>query len=267
VLTGPAVSGPVLELSHVAVSLGGRPILRDIDLAVEQGEVVALLGANGSGKSTLVRSAVGLHPLRQGEVRLFGTPLTSYGAWPRIGYVPQRASAATGVPATVWEVVASGRLSRRRLLLPLSRRDRDAIGAAIEAVRLSERSRHPVSTLSGGQQQRVLMARALAGEPELMFLDEPNAGVDLGSQEQIASTLAARAAEGATLVVVLHELGPFAPLIDRALVLREGRLVYDGPPTGVLSDPVFGMDHAHHHPRAASPEFMPGVRAPLEGGS
>ena len=262
----PPSSRPVLELSRAAVSLGGRPILRDIDVTIDQGEVVALLGANGSGKSTLVRAAVGLHPLRQGEVRLFGTPLASYDGWRRIGYVPQRASTATGVPATVWEVVASGRLSRRRLLLPLSHRDRDAVRAAIEAVGLSERSRHPVSTLSGGQQQRVLMARALAGEPELMFLDEPNAGVDQRSQQQIASTLAARAAAGATLVVVLHELGPFAPLIHRALVLREGRLVYDGPPEGVLDDPVFGRDHAHHHPGTGTPEFTPGVHAPLEGG-
>lgn len=252
----------VLQLTRAGVSLGGRPILRDIDLTVEQGEVVALLGANGSGKSTLVRSAVGLHPLRQGEVRLFGTPLASYDAWQRIGYVPQRASAATGVPATVWEVVASGRLSRRRLLLPLSRIDRRAIASAIETVGLGERSKHPVSTLSGGQQQRVLMARALAGEPELLFLDEPNAGVDHESQEQIAATLAARADAGATLVVVLHELGPFAPLIQRAVVLREGRLVYDGPPEGVLDS----HDHIHHHPLVVRPEFMPGVRAPLEGG-
>ncbi|MEP6816590.1 MAG: ATP-binding cassette domain-containing protein [Marmoricola sp.] len=256
------MSSPVLELSRATVSLGGRPVLRDINLTVERGEVVALLGANGSGKSTLVRSVVGLHPLRQGEVRLFGTPLASYDEWQRVGYVPQRASASTGVPATVWEVVASGRLSRRRLLVPLSRGGRAAIAAAIEAVGLGERSRHPVSTLSGGQQQRVLIARALAGEPELMFLDEPNAGVDLGSQEQIAETLAALAAAGATLVVVLHELGPFAPLIDRAVALREGRKVYDGPPEGVLDD----HDHTHHHARFPTTEFMPGVRAPMEGG-
>jgi zinc transport system ATP-binding protein len=96
-----------------------------------------------------------------------------------------------------------------------------------------------------------------------MLLDEPNAGVDHGSQEQIAATLGARADDGATMVVVLHELGPFAPLIRRAVVLREGRLVYDGPPEGVLDS----HDHIHHHPRIAGPDFMPGVRAPLEGGS
>ena len=251
----------VLALADVAVSLGGRPVLRDIDLTVTQGEVVALLGANGSGKSTLVRTAVGLHPMRTGSVQLFGTPLPSYDAWQRVGYVPQRSSAATGVPATVWEVVASGRLSRRRLLLPLARTDRAAISAAIDAVGLGERTGQPVSTLSGGQQQRVLMARALAGEPDLMLLDEPNAGVDVDSQHRIADTLAERAAAGATLLVVLHELGPFAPLIQRAVMLREGRLVYDGPPSGVVDL----HDHIHHHPPRSGPDFVPDVRAPFEG--
>ena len=253
---------PVLALHDVAVSLGGRPVLRDIDVAVAPGEVVALLGANGSGKSTLVRTAVGLHPLTSGSVSLFGTPLASYDAWHRVGYVPQRASATTGVPATVAEVVTSGRLSRRRLLLPLSRADRSAVAAAIEAVGLTDRAGQSVSTLSGGQQQRVLMARALASEPELMLLDEPNAGVDLDSQRRIASTLAERSAAGATLVVVLHELGPFVSLIDRAIVLREGRIVYDGSPEGVLD----AQDHAHHHPRPPRPDHVPGIRAPFEGG-
>ncbi len=256
----------VLALADVAVSLGGRPVLRDIDLTVTQGEVVALLGANGSGKSTLVRTAVGLHPMRTGSVRLFGTPLPSYDAWQRVGYVPQRSSAATGVPATVWEVVASGRLSRRRLLLPLARADRAAIGAAIDAVGLGERTGQPVSTLSGGQQQRVLMGRALAGEPDLMLLDEPNAGVDVDSQHRIADTLAERAAAGATLLVVLHELGPFAPLIQRAVMLREGRLVYDGPPSGVADLHDAQPFGGHHHPPRSGPDFVPDVRAPFEGG-
>lgn len=255
---------PALELSHIDVSLGGRPVLRDIDVAVRCGEVVALLGANGSGKSTLVRTAVGLHPLRQGEARLFGTPLASYTSWERIGYVPQRASAVTGVPATVWEVVSSGRLARRPLLLPLRSRDRAAIGEALETVGLAHRAGHPVSTLSGGQQQRVLMARALAGEPDLMLLDEPNAGVDVASQQQIADALAARSGAGATILVVLHELGPFEPLIDRVLVLREGRIAYDGPPGAPSGS---GSAHHHHHGEVGDRvrvDFVPEIRSPFE---
>ena len=257
-------SDSVLELSHVGVSLGGRPVLRDIDVAVSPGEVVALLGANGSGKSTMVRAAVGLHALREGEARLFGTPLAAYTSWQRIGYVPQRATAATGVPATVWEVVASGRLARRRLFSPLGRPGRAAIDQALETVGLIHRAGHLVSTLSGGQQQRVLMARALAGEPELMLLDEPNAGVDVASQQHVADALAARSSEGATILVVLHELGPFEPLIDRVLVMREGRIAYDGPPGGVVGSHSAHHHHEEHHGDPVRVDFVPEVRAPFE---
>jgi zinc transport system ATP-binding protein len=220
----------VIEVARGAVELAGRPILRDIDLSVEPGEVVALLGANGSGKSTLVKAAVGLLPLSAGEARLFGKPLPQFGDWQRLGYVPQRSTITQGVPSTVREVVAAGRLARRRPFQLPSAADRHAVRAALETVGLADRAHHLVATLSGGQQQRVLMARTLAGEPDLLVLDEPNAGVDVISQQAIADALADRAREGATIVVVLHELGPFEPLIQRTVLLREGRISYDGPP-------------------------------------
>ncbi|HJR39015.1 MAG TPA: ATP-binding cassette domain-containing protein, partial [Nocardioidaceae bacterium] len=154
---------PVIEVRDGSVSLGGRPVLRGIDLRIEPGEVVAVLGANGSGKSTLVRTTMGLVPTSRGEVRLFDTELDRFRDWKRIGFVPQRATAAAGVPASVREVVSSGRLSRRSLLRPLRRADRAAVEDAIAAVWLADRARDGVSTLSGGQQQRVLIARALAG--------------------------------------------------------------------------------------------------------
>jgi zinc transport system ATP-binding protein len=108
-----------IELTNGSVTIGGRPILRGIDLTVAPGQFVALMGANGSGKSTLVRALVGLWPLSGGELRLFGTPMAEYDAWSQVGFVPQRATAESGVPASVWEVVASGRLTHRRLLRPM----------------------------------------------------------------------------------------------------------------------------------------------------
>ena len=102
-----------VELTNGSVTIGGRPILRGVDVTVEPGQFVALMGANGSGKSTLVRALVGLWPLSAGELRLFGTPIAEYDEWSRLGFVPQRASAESGVPASVWEVVASGRLTQR----------------------------------------------------------------------------------------------------------------------------------------------------------
>ncbi len=248
---GPAV----LEVTGGAVALGGRPILRDIDLRVEPGEVVALLGANGSGKSTLVKTTVGLLPLSAGSVRLFGEPLASFRSWQRLGYVPQRSPMNQGIPSTVREVVSAGRLAHRKPFAPARAADREAVEEALEAVGLADHATHPVSTLSGGQQQRVLMARTLAGRPELLVLDEPIAGVDLVSQQAMAAALASRARAGATIVVVLHELGPFESLIRRTVALREGRIIHDGAPAA--------LEHLDHDVHCTPTE--PVVRLPLPG--
>ena len=123
----PSPEPDPVRLTGGTVALGGRPILRGIDLTVRAGEFLALMGANGSGKSTLVRALTGLHPLTAGSLELFGTPFADFNDWRRVGFVPQRPGAASGVPASVWEVVASGRLTHRRLLRPLSRADRAAV--------------------------------------------------------------------------------------------------------------------------------------------
>lgn len=258
---------PVVAIRDAAVALGGRPVLRGIDLTINQGEVVAVLGANGSGKSTLVRTLLGLVPTVRGEVALFGTPLKRFRQWQRVGFVPQRISATAGVPASVWEVVASGRLSRRPFLRPLRRVDRHAINEALEAVGLEGRAKDGCSTLSGGQQQRVLIARALAGEPELFVLDEPTAGVDLQSQEAFARALELLVRRGATIVLVAHELGPMAPLVGRTVVMRDGRVVYDGPP--VATDHEAEHHHGFHHPdlQRGPADHLPVVASPLDRGA
>jgi zinc transport system ATP-binding protein len=258
-----------IELTGGTVAIGGRPVLRGIALAVGEGEFVALMGPNGSGKSTLVRALTGLRPLLSGDLRLFGTPLDDFGDWHRIGFVPQRQGATSGVPASVWEVVASGRLTRRRLLRPLSRADRTAIAEAIDVVGLTDRTYDGVAQLSGGQQQRVLIARALAGEPELFFLDEPMAGVDLPNQLALAAALAKLKHRNATIVLVAHELGPLSGLVDRAVAMRDGRIAYDGPPLAdhEVHEPWLGEVHTHHHPHARRADHAPQVASPLEGRS
>jgi zinc transport system ATP-binding protein len=237
----------VIDLRGAVVAYDERPVLRGVDLTVSTGEVVAILGANGSGKSTLVRAVLGLVPLVAGSVRLFGADRSTRSVRRRIGYVPQRLGAGSGVPATVSEVVASGRLARRGLR-PVRRSDRDAINAALAAVGLADRTTAPVSTLSGGQQQRTLIARALAAEPELLVLDEPTAGVDAASQDAFAEALAAFVAAGGTVLLVAHELGPLQPLVTRAVVVHDGRIAHDGEvpaPAGHHAHP--GHDHVHPH--------------------
>ncbi|MDB1088245.1 ABC transporter ATP-binding protein [Streptomyces sp. ACA25] len=242
---------PVISLSEVTAELGGRPVLRGIDLTVQPGEVVALLGPNGSGKSTTVRAAVGQVPLTGGGLELFGTPVRRFHDWRRIGYVPQRSTAAGGVPATVREVVSSGRLAHRGFR-PFSRADRAAVQDALRLVGLADRASDSVNTLSGGQHQRVLIARALTTGPDLVIMDEPLAGVDLASQRILADALRVQAAEGTSVLLVLHELGPLEPLIDRAVVLSDGRVERQVEHPSQLPE-----THACHPPDAPEPSAEP----------
>jgi zinc transport system ATP-binding protein len=242
------VADSIVTVEYGAVAYDDRPVLRDVSFRITPGEVVAVLGANGSGKSTLVRAVLGLVPLSAGRVTLFDTPQRRFRQWWRIGYVPQRIGAGGGVPATVAEVVASGRLARRGILRPAGGADRRAVAEALRAVGLTERAGDPVVTLSGGQQQRALIARALAGQPELLVLDEPTAGVDSASQDAFAEALRGFVAGGGTVLLVAHELGPLAPLITRALVVHRGTIAHDGAvpePAGHHAAP--GHEHVHPH--------------------
>ncbi len=238
---------PPVEVDTVTVAYEGRRVLDQVSLTVTGGEVTAILGPNGSGKSTLVRTALGLVPTSGGTVRLFGTPLPRFRSWQRIGYVPQRLGAGAGVPATGGEVVAAGRLARRGFPRPPTAADRREVRSALEAVGLADRIRARVGDLSGGQQQRVLIARALAGRPELLVLDEPTAGVDAGSQQAFAGALRRALAGGVTVVLVAHELGPLRPLVNRCVVVHHGRIIHRGTvpePAGHHAEP----DHDHVHP-------------------
>jgi zinc transport system ATP-binding protein len=255
-MTGAA---ELVAARDVHVTLGGSEILRGIDLTVGAGEVVAVLGANGSGKSTLVRALVGIAPLSRGSVDLFGAPLGPRLPWQRLGYVPQRVAAPSGMPSTASEVVASGLLGGGRLRLPRGWRTRTV--EALDLVGLADRADDSTAELSGGQQQRVLIARALVRRPDLLVLDEPVAGVDKPSQEAFAATMTRLVGDGLTVLVVLHELGALAPLIERAVVLRHGRVVHDGAPPRASSTHA-GATHQHLHPhepagtdhRTAGPE-------------
>jgi zinc transport system ATP-binding protein len=254
----------VVEVSHLAAGYDGREVLHDVSLSVTAGDVVAILGANGSGKSTLIRTILGLVPSRRGEIHLFGTPQQRFRHWERIGYVPQRLGAGSGVPATVGEVVASGLLARRGVFRFPGAADKAAVRDALTAVGLLDRIGDPVTTLSGGQQQRTLIARALAGRPDLLVLDEPNAGVDAASQEAFAAALTRFAGDGGTVLLVLHELGPLRPLIGRAVVVHDGRIAYEGTPpepAGHHAEP----DHEHLHPHAEQLKAGICEWAPTEG--
>jgi zinc transport system ATP-binding protein len=225
-----------LRLEHVSFAYGhGALVLRDVDLTVERGEFVAIAGPNGGGKTTLLRLILGLEQPTAGRVEI---------ALERKGYLPQRAQSAIDAPLTVRELVGAGRVARTRLLGPLSRDDREAVRDAIERVGLTSRADRRLTTLSGGQQQRAFIAKALAGEPELLALDEPTTGVDVEAQEAIAVLLQRLGTQlGMTVLYVSHEFGAVEHFVERIVLVRE-RIVFDGPPSalpGVWHDP----SHVH----------------------
>jgi zinc transport system ATP-binding protein len=245
---------PVLEIDHVTFGYGASLAVEDVCLTLKPGEFLALLGPNGAGKSTLMRLAVGLLRPRDGEVRLFGERLSRFRSWSRLAYVPQIASLRPGFPATVREVVLSGRTARRGPFRPFTREDKLQAVMALAAVGMPGFEGRLVSQLSGGQHQRVQLARALAGQPELLFLDEPAAGVDAATKLEVLQVLRDRCRNDRLAVLyVSHDqeaLRPFATTV--ALLDRE--IVYCGDWNELderadllrLSEGLAAADHHRH---------------------
>jgi zinc transport system ATP-binding protein len=221
----------------------GPPVLREVDLDVQEGEFLAIAGPNGGGKTTLLRLALGLEHPSRGRLELFGQPAEKFHDRARLGYLPQRAQLGVQAPATVREVVAAGR-SPLKPFGRLGSDDRDAIDRAIERVGLTTLSRRPLTRLSGGQQQRAFIAKALVADPKLLALDEPTSGVDVEAQEALAELLSGLHGElGVTILYVSHEFGAIEDVVERLVLVRE-RIVFDGPPAqlpGLWHDP----SHAH----------------------
>jgi zinc transport system ATP-binding protein len=225
-----------LQLENVSFAYGrGAPVLRDVDLEVEQGEFVAIAGPNGGGKTTLLRLVLGLEQPTAGRVRLFAR---------RVGYLPQRAQAGVDAPITVRELVSAGRAPRTRLVGPLGRGDRAAVRKAIDRVGLGAQADRRLAALSGGQQQRAFIAKALAAEPDLLVLDEPTAGVDAEAQEAVAGLLDhLRRDLAVTILYVSHEFGAVERFVERIVLVR-GEIVFDGAPAEL---PAVWHDPSHIH--------------------
>jgi zinc transport system ATP-binding protein len=223
---------------------GGPPVLNGVDLELPAGQFVGIAGPNGGGKTTLVRLALGLVRPATGEALLFGHPTHDFDDRSRLGYLAQRALVGIEAPVTVRELVFAGRVPRRGLFRPYSSADRRAVRGAIERVGLVERTDDPVHRLSGGQRQRAHIAKALAGEPDLLVLDEPTAGVDADAQESFAALLEDLHTElGTTILYVSHEFGAVEQFVQR-LVLVRGEIVFDGPPSAL---PGHWHDPSHVH--------------------
>ncbi|HUQ63825.1 MAG TPA: metal ABC transporter ATP-binding protein [Acidimicrobiales bacterium] len=234
-----------IDVDAVSFSYGREAVLDAVSLRVGAGEFVALAGPNGSGKSTLVRVILGLAHPASGSVRILGSPTGALHERWRIGYVPQRPPVIEGVPVTIREAVASGRVARRGWRRRLGADDYTEVDHALASVALDHLADSKLSELSGGQQQRAFIARALVNQPDLLVLDEPVAGVDAESQERFRASLVHMVRNhGTAVLLVSHELGAVANDLDRLLVLRRGSLVFDGTPAEMVATGVsLGVHH------------------------
>jgi zinc/manganese transport system ATP-binding protein len=232
-----AVATPTVSLRAATVRLGERVLWDGLDLDIEAGEFVAVLGPNGSGKTTLMRVLLGLQPLSSGSALVAGrAPRRGSGA---IGYIPQQKPLTEDLPLRGRDLVGLG-LDGHRLGLGLRRRAERArrVRQALAEVDATGYADAPVGRLSGGEQQRLRVAQALVGDPDLLLCDEPLLSLDLAHQRIVTSLIdrRRRAADTAVLFVT-HEINPVLPLVDRVLYLVDGRFRI-GPTDEVMTSEV-----------------------------
>ncbi|RMI46692.1 anchored repeat-type ABC transporter ATP-binding subunit [Streptomyces triticirhizae] len=193
-----------LAVRGLNVDLGGRRVLRDVDLKVEAGDFMGLIGPNGAGKTTLLRAVLGLVRPASGTVEIEEAPIARVRQ--RVGYVPQRHEFAWDFPISVADAVLSGRVRRMGWLRRAGVADYRAAGAALARVGMTELADRPVGQLSGGQRQRVLVARALALRPSVLLLDEPFTGLDMPTQELLTDLFTELSGEGRAVLMTTHDL-------------------------------------------------------------
>lgn len=224
----------LLTLQGVSVELKTQRVLQEVSLTIAAGGIVALLGPNGAGKTTLMRASLGLVP-HSGEVRLAGADPSTLSARQRAlraAYLPQRPSAIW--PVSVERLVALGRFAHGAAPDRLSKRDQEAVDAAIEACRLSELRERRMDEISGGEKTRAHIARVLAQQAPLLVLDEPTAGLDPAQALSVAEILRGHAQTGGVLFST-HDIALAARIAHRVLLLAEGRTIAQGPPETALT--------------------------------
>ncbi|KQQ05681.1 MULTISPECIES: metal ABC transporter ATP-binding protein [unclassified Rathayibacter] len=236
---GPASSeaGPsVLQLRGAGLRFGDRELWSGVDLDVQAGEFVAVLGANGSGKTSLLKAVLGQQALSEGELRVLGAPVHRGNR--RIGYIPQQKLADDGTPLRARDLIGLG-IDGHRFGLPLPSRSRRAqVDALLESVGAIEFGDAPIGSLSGGEQQRVRVGQALAGDPALLLCDEPLIALDLAHQRAVSELIDRHRRErDLGVLFVTHDVNPVLGMVDRVLYLAGGRFRV-GTPDEVLRSEV-----------------------------
>ncbi|NRG40674.1 ABC transporter ATP-binding protein [Rathayibacter sp. VKM Ac-2835] len=230
------LSASVLQLRGAGLRFGDRELWGGVDLDVQAGEFVAVLGANGSGKTSLLRAVLGQQPLSSGELRVLGEPVHRGNR--RIGYIPQQKLADEGTPLRARDLIGLG-IDGHRFGLPLPSRSRRAqVDALLASVGATDYADAPIGSLSGGEQQRVRVGQALAGDPALLLCDEPLIALDLAHQRAVSELIDRHRRErNLGVLFVTHDVNPVLGMVDRVLYLAGGRFRI-GTPDEVLRSEV-----------------------------
>lgn len=220
---------PIISVRNISFTYDSRPVLERVSFEMMKGDYMGLVGPNGSGKTTLIKLLLGILPLDEGSIELFGQPVEEFSDWYKIGYVPQHVFRADRTfPASVREVVESGHLENAPLLCQLGLKKCEPIWDALEIVGITHLLHRRIGELSGGELQRVFIARSLVSGPELLILDEPTTGVDQTTQETFYDLLEKlNRQHGITIVLISHDLEVIAHEAKTALCLNR-QVVYSG---------------------------------------
>ncbi|MEA1955134.1 MAG: metal ABC transporter ATP-binding protein [Campylobacterota bacterium] len=247
---------PIFDVKNLNFRVDNQNILSNISLEIFKAEYIAIIGPNGGGKTTLIRMLLGLEKPTSGEIKLYGKKLKDFKKWSKIGFVPQRAALVdASFPATVEDIVNMGRISKRKLFSKKSKEDIDAVEDAMKKMDVFDLKNKIIGNLSGGQKQRVMCARALASNPEILILDEPNTGVDVVSQNRFYALLKKlNEDDKITIVFITHDIGVIADDIARLFTVNEKIQVCNDPKKAITCEDMselYGIDahliHNHRH--------------------
>jgi manganese/iron transport system ATP-binding protein len=224
-----------IDVAHVTVTYrNGHTALRDASFAIGTGTITALVGVNGSGKSTLFKAIMGFVKASAGSIRILGLPVADALKRNLVAYVPQAEEVDWNFPVLVEDVVMMGRYGHMNFLRMATRRDRDAVDAALTRVGMSDYRKRQIGELSGGQKKRVFLARALAQDGQVILLDEPFTGVDVTTEDAIVTLLKELRDEGRVMLVSTHNLGSVPDFCDQTVLLKRTVLAY-GPTETVFT--------------------------------
>lgn len=218
----------IIEVSNISFSYNDQVVLKDANLSIHKGDYLGVVGSNGSGKTTLLRIILGLLSPKSGTIKLFGEDISEFKNWSKVGYVPQKViNFDNNFPVTVLEVVSMGRYGKRGLFHKITEEDEQKVIEALRNVDMLDYINRPIGDLSGGQQQRVFIARALAGDPLVLFLDEPTVGVEKDVKEKFYQLLHDLNEKlNLTIVIVTHDIESMANEAMHVACIKDNTLVF-----------------------------------------